>query len=142
MSLFKNELKSNKVLFTVSIIFLVFIIIEGIQALNYPLIILGIVPDYHKEIAQKMFPLYFLFDPIIIFPFIIINLVLRIIAFFNLLRLNKAGKSFGIISSAFTLLLVIVMLPVNIIWEPAAMIILIILLIKGYKQTDKMIMKN
>ncbi|OHD56157.1 MAG: hypothetical protein A2Y33_05295 [Spirochaetes bacterium GWF1_51_8] len=104
--------------------------------INYPLIILGIAPDYHKEIAHKMLPFYFLFEPVMIFPFILINIALRIAAFINILKMNKAGKILGIISLAFTILLVIVMLPVNIVWEPIAMIVLIVLLIKGYKLYD------
>lgn len=101
------------------------------------MILIGKSPDYHKEIAVKLLPFYYLFEPKIIFPFIIINLILRIIAFINILKINKLGKIFGILSLIYTIILVAVMLPVNLFWEPIAMIVLIILIIKGYSINKK-----
>ncbi len=137
MVLFPKELKENKILFVISIFFLIFIVIEGFQVLNYPLIISGKVPDYHFEIARKMLPFYHLFKPVEIFPFIILNLILRIAAFINIRKMNNAGKYLGIISLIFTIILVAVMLPVNLVWEPIAMMAMLIFLIKGYARIEQ-----
>ncbi len=133
MELFNTKLKENRSLLVISYIFFGAIIFEGIQVLIYPLVIFGKLVDYHRIIAEKILPFYYLFDPIIIFPFIVINISLRIIAFINLRKMNKKGKIFGLISLIYSIILIIVMLPVNIFWEPPVLVVLIIVLLKGYK---------
>lgn len=133
MPLFPKTLRSQPLLLSAAWMLFIFSVIEGIQLLLYPLLISGLIADYHAVAVARLFPGHPVYSPLVLLPFVALNLILRITAWLTVRQLRPVGKILGILSALYTIALVAFMLPENIYWEPVVMLILIYLLIKGYK---------
>lgn len=125
---------SNKYLKTYLIIALGFIVLDSIQLLFYPLIMLGYLENVEVVIrsqlpeAIKNIPIY------IVFIALILNVALRWLAFNFVLKKSASGLMLGVISNIYTILVVVFLLTLNLVWETVVMCVLTIILLLGYKQ--------
>lgn len=124
----------NKYLKTYLIIALGFIVLDSFQLLFYPLIMLGYFESVEAVVRSQLpeniknLPIY------ILFIVLILNVVLRWLAFKSVLRKSVCGLVLGVISNLYTILVVVFLLTLNRVWETIAMFILTIILVLGYKQ--------
>jgi lysylphosphatidylglycerol synthetase-like protein (DUF2156 family) len=125
---------SNTYLKTYLLIALGFIVLDSVQLLFYPLIMLGYLENVESLIRSQLpdilknIPIY------IVFTALILNVVLRWLAFSFVLKKSVSGLVLGVISNIYTILVVVFLLTLNLVWETVVMCLLTIILILGYRR--------
>jgi hypothetical protein len=125
---------SNTYLKIYLLIALGFIVLDSVQLLFYPLIMLGYLESVEVVIRSQLpdtiknIPVY------IVFTALILNVVFRWLAFNFVLKKSVSGLVLGVISNIYTILVVVFLLTLNLVWETVVMCLLTIILMLGYKQ--------
>ena len=125
---------SNTYLKIYLLIALGFIVLDSVQLLFYPLIMLGYLESVEVVIRSQLpdtiknIPIY------IVFTALILNVVFRWLAFNFVLKKSVSGLVLGVISNIYTILVVVFLLTLNLVWETVVMCLLTIILMLGYKQ--------
>jgi hypothetical protein len=111
-----------------------FIVLDSVQLLFYPLIMLGYLENVESVIRSQLpdilknIPIY------IVFTALIFNVALRLLALNFALKKSVCGLVLGIISNIFTILVVAFLLTLNLVWETVVMLLLTVILVLGYKR--------
>ena len=125
---------SNTYLKIYLLIALGFIVLDSVQLLFYPLIMLGYLENVESLIRSQLpdilknIPIY------IVFTALILNVVLRWLAFSFVLKRSVSGLVLGVISNIYTVLVVVFLLTLNLVWETVVMCLLTVMLVLGYKR--------
>ena len=125
---------SNTYLKIYLLIALGFIVLDSVQLLFYPLIMLGYLESVEVVIRSQLpdtikdIPIY------IVFTALILNVVLRWLAFSFVLKKSVSGLVLGVISNIYTVLVVVFLLTLNLVWETVVMCLLTVILVLGYKR--------
>jgi len=131
--------KKNRPIAIALIMGLMFVIVDGIQLLFYPLIFLGFLKSIEDEIRGQLPTMIKSINLGWIFSLLVMNVLLRIIAIRNIILERKIGLVLGLTSNAVTVLIVLFVLTANWLWESIAMLVLSLFLIWGYKKGNSTI---